>query len=152
MATDSYAFLGEHPNTAEKAEALRTIPLLRDLGDAYVMGLARHAKYSNAAPGDVLVRQGDPGDSLILIVGGDVLVDRNGKQVAQMGAGDFFGEMSLIDGEPRSATVIAKSPVRMVSLDSSMFQSMLESDPDLWRKLLHVLAARLRARNEGPAD
>lgn len=97
---------------------------------------------------DVLVRQGDPGESLVLIVDGVVQLEQNGSSVAEMTAGDFFGEMALIDGRPRSATVVAKSPVRMVTLASSMFQSMIESDPDLSRKLLLVLSARLRSRDE----
>ncbi len=93
--------------------------------------------------GTVLVREGDPGDSLCIIVEGVVDILKDDHVVAQLKAGDYFGELSLIDGEPRSATVVAVEDVVLLTLSSSAFDSLL-SDPFFCRGILRSLSARFR--------
>jgi CRP-like cAMP-binding protein len=75
-------------------------------------------------------------------------VEKDGKVIAHLGAGDFFGEMSLIDGKPRSATVVADSPVLLLVVDVRSFGRLLETVPGLSNKVMATLCERLRAADE----
>lgn len=148
MESQPYGFLGEQPATDVTVDALRRVSLFRDLGQDYLYGIARHARQVQSEPGEVLVREGEPGQQLIVILEGNVRIERNGQTVARMQDGDFFGEMALLDGQTRSATVIADSPASLVVLDKVMFDSLLDADPTLTRKLLLAVVTRLRERGE----
>ena len=148
-----YEFLGEQSSTTGRVEALRKVPLFADLSDEYLLAVGRHGQEVNAQPGDVLVREGDTGRDFGLILDGVVRVEHGGTTLTRLGAGDFFGEMALLDGQPRSANVIADSPARLVIIDSVSFGQLMDAHPDLTRKLLLTLCARLRERAEvSPLD
>jgi CRP-like cAMP-binding protein len=99
----------------------------------------------------VVIREGDPGDSLCIIVKGTVEVRKGDRVVAELTAGDFFGELSLIDGEPRSADVIATDDVTLLKLTASNFDPLL-SDPYFARAILRSLAERFRGVLDSQAD
>ena len=94
--------------------------------------------------GKVLTEQGSVGRHFMVIVEGQVEVTRDGTQIAVLGPGEFFGEMSLLDGEPRTATAVTLGPTHVLMLTTADFNSVLESMPSVDRKLLTVLARRLR--------
>ena len=94
--------------------------------------------------GRILANQGEPGHEFIVIVDGKAEVTRNGTEMAVLGPGSFFGEMSLLDGEPRTATVTTLEPTRVLALTSAAFKNVVTTMPSVNHKMLIVLTARLR--------
>ncbi len=101
--------------------------------------------------GRVLVAQGGLGREFVLILEGSARVERDGKAIARLGRGDFFGEMSLIDRRTRSATVTAETPVVLLVVETRYFGSLLDTVPGLQRSILLTLCERLRAADEALA-
>ncbi len=95
--------------------------------------------------GRVIARQGSVGREVFVIVEGRARVERDGKLIARLKPGDSFGEMSLIDGQPRSATVVADGEVVALVVDPRAFSSLLEDVPQLARRLMVALCERLRS-------
>lgn len=112
-------------NPAKRVPVLRPVEIFRGLPKATLFEVAREVSEVSYPPGTTLVRQGDPGDALCIIAEGTVEVLRDDRVVAQLTAGDYFGEISLIDGEPRSATVVALDQVVLLELSSANFESLL---------------------------
>ena len=94
--------------------------------------------------GKELTTQGELGRHFMVIVEGEAEVTRDGTQIARLGPGSFFGEMSLLDGQPRTATVTTVEPTRVLMLTNEAFSGALAEMPSVDRKMLTVLAARLR--------
>lgn len=124
-------------------ELLRTVPLLSVLDAAELERLSGLAIELDYADGEALMRQGDPGDRFFLIVSGNVTVERNGRAIARRGAGDHLGEISLLDGRPRTATVVAEGPVHAIVLDRRDFDRLLDEQPGVARQLVGTLVERL---------
>ncbi|HET9345694.1 MAG TPA: cyclic nucleotide-binding domain-containing protein [Candidatus Limnocylindrales bacterium] len=96
----------------------------------------------------VIARQGEIGTGFFLIVSGSVRVIRGGEEVAVLGPGEFFGELSVIDGQPRVAQVVSIEPTRCLALASWDFEQALRESPSLALSILRGLAARLRSVTE----
>jgi CRP/FNR family cyclic AMP-dependent transcriptional regulator len=94
--------------------------------------------------GKELTTQGEIGRHFMVIVEGEAEVTRDGTQIAVLGPGSFFGEMSLLDGQPRTATVTTRIPTRVLMITTAAFTGALTTMPSVDRKMLTVLAARLR--------
>jgi CRP-like cAMP-binding protein len=94
--------------------------------------------------GKALTTQGETGRHFMVIVEGEAEVGRDGTQIALLGPGSFFGEMSLLDGQPRTATVTTREPTRVLMITTAAFNGALATMPSVDRKMLTVLAARLR--------
>jgi CRP-like cAMP-binding protein len=94
--------------------------------------------------GKALTTQGETGRHFMVIVEGEAEVSRDGTQIAVLGPGSFFGEMSLLDGQPRTATVTTREPTRVLMITTAAFNGALATMPSVDRKMLTVLAARLR--------
>jgi CRP-like cAMP-binding protein len=94
--------------------------------------------------GKVLIRQGDTGDDLMIIASGQVGVERNGERINQLAAGDFFGEIALIQRGPRTATCTAEAPTRLLVVNHRDFHSLMEEFPEIATQVLATLAQRLR--------
>jgi len=129
---------------SEKVERLRKVPLFSGLSLKHLNTIAGLADETEVKSGKVLGRQGKLEPQFVLIVEGNARVERDGKILAHLKAGDFAGEMSLIDGQPRSATVIAESPCSLLVIDARSFGELLETVPGLQRKMLLTLSQRLR--------
>jgi small-conductance mechanosensitive channel/CRP-like cAMP-binding protein len=114
-----------------------------------LMSMARRGRYGR---GETIIAQGNAGDSMFVLLDGtaDVLVASNGHhaRVAGLGAGDCFGEMSLLNGEPRSATIVARSDCDVMEITKRGMAEILEHNPDLLTRLSEILAKR-RIENEG---
>ncbi len=107
--------------------------------------IAARAVEVDFAAGRSIVRQGEDGTGFFLIVDGRARVVQDGAAIAELGPGDFFGELSLLDGEPRMAAVIADAPTRCLALARWEFEALLESQPRLAIAILRGVARRLRA-------
>jgi CRP/FNR family cyclic AMP-dependent transcriptional regulator len=130
-------------NPTTRLAALRLVPLFCGLTQAALFEVARRSTEVAYPPGAIVVRQGDPGDCLCVIMEGTVEVRRDDRAIAQKSVGEYFGEISLIDGEPRSATVVAVDDVVLLTLSSSDFDSLLNI-PHVARVALRGLATLFR--------
>lgn len=108
------------------------LPLFRGLGAQALSEVAHLLKVQDFAAGATVVRQGQPGDSMYFIAEGAVEVRRDAQRVA-LSAGQFFGEMALITGEPRNATIVALEPSRLLRLDVTDFRGLAANQPELLR-------------------
>lgn len=130
---------------SEAVALLKAVPLFEGLGKKELDAIYRASKEVRFAPGKTIVREGDTGAAFHLILEGTAKVATAGRARATLGPGDYFGEMSLIDHGPRSATVTASSPVTTLSLVSWSFMPLLDEMPSLAKKMLVVMSQRLRA-------
>jgi CRP-like cAMP-binding protein len=105
----------------ERIDLLRANPIFRPLPEATIESLARALGEVTAGPGDVVIRQGDPGDRFYLIESGAVEVLVDGEFVGELGAGESFGEIALLRDVPRTATVQAKEDLRLLALERDDF-------------------------------
>ncbi len=129
---------------AQLVTMLKEIPLFADLSDRHLKAMARMARSEKFQPGEVICREGHSGVGLHVVEEGDVEVKIGGETRRHMGAGAFFGEIALLDGGPRSATVIASSPATTLSLSAWDFKGLLEKHPEVAAKMLPELCRRLR--------
>jgi CRP/FNR family cyclic AMP-dependent transcriptional regulator len=134
-------------------ETLRTVPLFAHLGTAELARVASAVRERGYPKNSVIFFEDDPGDALYVVVSGQVkvvLIGEDGREVilAVLGAGDFFGEMSLIDDEPRSAHVIAMDDARLLVLRREDFHRALEETPRIALGLLRALSQRLRRADD----
>lgn len=134
--------------TDRKVELLRTVTLFGDLDQAALGPVAERAIEVDFAAGRAIVRQGEVGTGFFLVVDGRARVVRDGELLAELGPGDFFGELALLDGEPRMAAVTAETPVTCLAIASWEFEALLESQPGLAIAILRGVARRLRAVSE----
>lgn len=128
----------------QKLDALQQVPLFKALNKRELNRVAKHADEVLSEPGEVLVRQGSLGQEFVLIVEGRAKVERDGKVLAHLNSGDCFGEMALLDGKGRSATVTVEEPSKLLVISSSSFYTLLDEVPALQRKLLVTLSERIR--------
>lgn len=138
------------PTTA--IDALRATPLFQGLTDRSIAAVEQLARPVAFAAGDVIVRQGDPGDSFLILVSGRATVTQAGSVVRTLGPGDFLGEVSLLDGGPRTATVVADGEVEALAIDRDGFASLMDSSPVLRLDIVTALTQRLRERGSQPGD
>lgn len=105
--------------------------------------------------GQVIVKAGDPGNAFYVITNGKVKVvagkTPSGKKEAELGRGEFFGELSLLDGDARTRTVVAESPLETVRIERTAFRKLLRKEPDLTIRLLEGMAKRTRKILDTPA-
>lgn len=103
-------------------------------------------------PGEVVVREGDVGDAFYVITSGSAAVERRGSALRELRAGDFLGEISLIDGMPRTATVTATSPLAALRLARDDFDRLIDEHPAIRLELLMALTERVRKTAPEPTD
>jgi CRP-like cAMP-binding protein len=138
----------------ELADLLEAVPLFSRCTSRERRTIARHAEIAELPPGTDLVIEGEAGDALFIILEGDASVLRSDSVdvVARVGPGAYFGELALLDGSPRSATVRADSDVKVAVLGIRMFRTLLREVPDLAEQLLVGLAGQLRAAQNAAAE
>ena len=102
-----------------RSDLLRSVPLLSGLTAAELDRLAERTREVEVPDGGTVLRQGEPGDEFFLVIDGTLVIDRDGQGLARLGPGEFLGEISLLDGRPRSATATADGPVRLLVLGRS---------------------------------
>jgi CRP-like cAMP-binding protein len=135
------------------ADVLKRVPLFSDLSEAELSRFAEVLREREYPKNSVILFEDDPGDALYIVSSGQVkvvLIGEDGREVilSVLGDGDFFGEMSLIDDEPRSAHVIAMKDSQLLVLRRDDFQVQLQAHPPIALKLLRVLVQRLRRADE----
>jgi CRP-like cAMP-binding protein len=126
---------------------LEDLPLFSGLSRRHLRRIANLAEAARFEPGTTIVREGAREQTFFVILDGTASIERDGNR-RRIGSGDFFGEMALIDGAPRSATVRAESELLAMRLARAPFMRTLKDEPAIALKLLQELAARVR-RLEG---
>ncbi len=141
-----------HNRPDSKIETLRAVPVFADLGRRELEHIAQITELVESKPGEVLVREGELGRELVVIAEGSARVQRKGVDIARLQSGEAFGEIALLNGKPRSATVITDTSSVLLIVEKRSFDSLLETVPGLQRQMLLALCARLRRREESSAD
>jgi CRP-like cAMP-binding protein len=131
-------------------EALGKVPLFSDLSQKEIKLLAGLTRPYSYKPGDDIVTQGDTTARFYMITQGEAAVLVHGEQVETLSAGSHFGEIAMLDGGPRAATVRALTPVETLSLASFSVRPVLRDHPDILVKLIQELCGRLRAAESSP--
>lgn len=134
--------------TDEKAAALARLPLFDGISHDSMARLAAVSGELDFEPGQFIVLQGQVGTGLYSILDGAARVVRGSDELARLGQGDFFGELSVIDQKPRNASVQAIEPTRVLALASWDLLQLLETDPKLALNLIRGLVARVREHGE----
>jgi putative ABC transport system ATP-binding protein len=123
-------------------EFLRPIDLFKTLTPQQLTDVAEHMKKRHFAAGETIIREGEPGEEFFLISDGEVEVIRSDHEVARLGPGDFFGEVALISGEPRNATVVAEGGLDAYALGKTDFQTALATSQSFRDQLYRVYFMR----------
>jgi CRP-like cAMP-binding protein len=124
-------------------ESLSGIPLFANLSGRQLRRILKSATEDRYEAGDVIVRQGGRTGTLFVILEGTAKVVKNERTVARRSAGEFIGEVAMIDQRPRTASVIAETPMRCLVLYNDDLRKLVVGDPQAW-SLLQTLAGRLR--------
>lgn len=127
----------------EKIELLRRIPLFAECTKAELIEVAISADEREAPAGQDLTEQGQRGQEFFILVEGSVTVRRSGRKLADLGPGDWFGEIAILTYKPRTATVTATSPVRLLVISDRAFRRVVETSPRIALKVLRNVAERL---------
>jgi CRP-like cAMP-binding protein len=129
-----------------KVSLLAKVPLFERCSRrqlAKIASIAHEVDYPAATP---VVREGDPGGELFIVVHGEVDVRRGARRLATLRGGNFFGEIAVITGSPRTATVTTGTPVRALVIAGRDFQKLLQDSPDIQFKVLQEVSRRLEER------
>jgi CRP/FNR family transcriptional regulator, cyclic AMP receptor protein len=142
------------PETARLwADVLSGVPLFADVPARQVRKIARLGSVARFDAKTPIVNAGDPGEAFYVILSGRAKIRRGrGRAAAQIGPGAYFGEMALVDGAPRSATIVAETETTCLLLTRRRFAKLLRGEPTVALALLRTLAARVRELEESPAD
>jgi CRP/FNR family cyclic AMP-dependent transcriptional regulator len=139
------------PAAKDWARVLAALPLFSKCSKRQLRTVARLARFEESPPGQVVIQAGDAPDAFHFILGGQARV--LGKPRARvLGVGDYFGEMGLIDGEPRSATVVAVGELQTMKLPRRPFLRLLKQEPGISMAMLTELAGRLRKVERGASE
>jgi putative ABC transport system ATP-binding protein len=123
-------------------EFLKGVEVFKNLTPNELTHVAEHMSRRQFMPGEVIIREGDVGEELFLISDGEVQVEREGHEVARLGSGEFFGELALLSGEPRNATVVAAKPVDTYVLGKPDFDAAIEASQSFREQLRRVYFQR----------
>jgi CRP-like cAMP-binding protein len=126
-----------------KIDLLKGIPLFAGCSRAELQAVAQVADEVRLPAGRVLMRQGTPGRELIVLLEGEATVERDGTTIAVRRGGDFLGELALVTGRPRTATVTATTDLQALVLDRLNFDRLLRDVPTIAAKVLKAIAERL---------
>jgi CRP/FNR family transcriptional regulator, cyclic AMP receptor protein len=132
----------------EHIEALKRVPLFAGMSDRALRRVAAISKEVTHRDGKAVVEEDKSAVGFHLILSGQAEASHQGTVVSSMGPGDYFGEMSLIDGKPRSASVTANGELHTLGIPAWNFNELLDQNPEMMRALLVALSQRIRHLSE----
>ena len=127
----------------QKTELIRKVPLFSRCSRAELKEIAKLADEIDLRQGKEMTREGAPGREFFVLLEGTADVRKKGRKINTLGAGDFFGEISLVSRQPRTATVTATSPVRALVVTDYSFRHLLDESPQIKTKVMEAMAERL---------
>jgi CRP/FNR family cyclic AMP-dependent transcriptional regulator len=141
----------DHATPADWAKVLATFPLFSGTAERRLRKLVRRATFAEYGPGDIVIQKGASGDSLHVILGGSAKA--LGKPASRtLRTGDYFGELSLLDGTQRSATVVATSELHVMKLPRQAFLGLTQDEPRVSLQMLTTLGSQIRRLETQPAQ
>lgn len=138
------SFFGGRVSQDDKIDRLEEVDLLAECSRRQLRAIARISEVIEVPEDTVLARSGAPGEEFFLILDGSARVEVSPRKRSRLKPGEYFGEMSLLDGGPRSASVIAETPLRLLVIKRRDFNTLLREAPELTQSLLATLSRRLR--------
>lgn len=136
------------PGRDSYLDHLASVPLFAALSNKDLQKIAKASDEVSIEAGRTVVEEGSVGREAYVIVEGEAVVQKNGTEVATLGVGAHFGELALLDGGPRTATVVARTPLRVLVLGQREFAGVIDEVPGLAHKLLATLAGQIRTLDE----
>ena len=133
-------------STIEKVLTLKHVDVFQQTPDDVLADVAALLAEIEVAAGETIFHKGELGESLYIVITGKLRVDDGDHLLNYLGASDVFGEMALLDAEPRVASVTAVEPARLLRLNQAPFYELITDRPEVAIGLIHVLTGRLRAR------
>ena len=127
----------------QKTELIRKVPLFSRCSRAELKEIAKLADEIDLPQDKEMTREGAPGREFFVLLEGTADVRKKGRKINTLGAGDFFGEISLVSRQPRTATVTATSPVRALVVTDYSFRHLLDESPQIKTKVMEAMAERL---------
>jgi CRP-like cAMP-binding protein len=131
---------------SSKIDLLKNVALFSRCSASELQQIAQLADEVDVEQGRVLTREGRPGREYFVIAEGNAKVTLRNKKLNELGPGESFGEMSLLDMGPRSATIVAQTPMKLFVMDARGFATFLDKAPSAARSIMRSLAERLRAQ------
>lgn len=128
-----------------KVELIKKVPLFARCSKRELAAIAAEADELALPSGRRLTTQGEPGSEFVIILDGTAEVQKNGRRINQLGPGDFLGEIALISGAPRTATVTTTSDARLLVLTDRGFKRLTRDTPSIQASVLRALSERLQA-------
>jgi CRP/FNR family cyclic AMP-dependent transcriptional regulator len=133
----------------DKVGTLRKVPLFSHCSQRELEFLSTRMDEVSLNPGRVLITEGQPTDSFFVLLAGEVEVTRDGRPVRRMAAGDFFGEIGMLDRGSATATVKTTQPAEALVMSHAQFRDAIKANDALAFKVITAMAARLRATDSG---
>jgi CRP/FNR family transcriptional regulator, cyclic AMP receptor protein len=128
----------------DKVELLRSVPLFASQGQRGIDEISRLVRVVDVPAGRQITTEGEPGREFFVIATGSVRIERGGRQLRTLQAGDFLGEIALIDGGPRTATATTETDAQLLVIAQSDFGVLLERFPEIQATVLRALTERIR--------
>ena len=129
----------------EKVLVLRDSSLFAGLSGEELYPVAEIAQPVEVAEGDAVVREGDPGDALFVVASGNLAIQKGTTKLREIGPGAAFGELALLDGAPRAASIVALAESRLLRIPREEFEALLDESPELARGVIRTLIGHLRS-------
>ncbi len=133
-------------------EMLAKTPIWSGLSDKDLKSIVKASKERKYETGETIVQKGEGGVGFYLVLEGSVEIKSDGTTLAKLGPGQFFGEMSVIDNQPRSADVVALEPSKCLILSAWSFNALISDNPRMALKMLQEFVRRLRSTNKSLSD
>lgn len=143
-----------NPSAESKSiiEMLAKTPLWAGLSDKDLKSVVKMSKERKYEPGETIVQKGRSGVGFYLVLEGSVEIKSDGRTLAKLGPGQFFGEMTVIDNQPRSADVVAVEPSKFLVLSAWSFNALLKTNPNISFNLLQEFVRRLRSTDRSMSE
>jgi CRP/FNR family cyclic AMP-dependent transcriptional regulator len=138
------SFFGGRISQDDRIQRLEEVSLLQGCSRKQLKRIARISEILEVPADTILARTGTAGNDFFLILDGHARVEVTPRKRSRLGPGQYFGEMSLLDGGPRSASVVAETPLRLLVIKRRDFTTLLNEAPELTQSILETLSRRLR--------
>ncbi|MBW7475864.1 cyclic nucleotide-binding domain-containing protein [Paenibacillus oenotherae] len=143
---------GRLSDMAERVRLLRKVSIFQGLSSRDLFVIAGRLQRMSVAEGGIIIQEGEPGDSLMIVDRGRAGVYRNGQHISGLNRGSFFGEMAILTRGPRTATILAEENVKLWRLDASDFYDMMFDQSSIMLEMMKLLSRRLRAASVSAGD
>ena len=131
----------------EKTIMLKEVELFKNLPGKLLSSIAQISRVKSCEEGDYIFREGDFGDSMFIIVSGEVNINHEGKGLATLSRGECLGEMAILDNEPRSADAKAKNELTLLQIGQNAFYQIMSGNTEIMKQIIKILTSRIREMN-----